>query len=316
MTDDQAAPDGTHERTRTEPEQIMTNTQQGPDERPADPPQTESTRIGSRAVAITATVLGSIALVASGTGVAYGAVYDSVAGTSSSATHSESAAGVRSLEIDHEFGELQVVFDPAATQATLITQGEVAERMTLERDGSTLRVSSNDDNMPFGDWGWIFGGWGDQYAYLTLPASMEGVDLAIDSGAGFLHADGDFGAVGVSSGAGEVQISGSAESAVADIGAGHVQFSLDGVDTVEAEVSAGGFTGDFTGEAPSSIAVDVSAGGADITVPDEEYRLVQDVSAGEVDQGDLRVSSDAPRLIDIRLSAGGVTLQTQAGAGY
>lgn len=316
MTDDQSAPDGTHERTRTEPEQIMTNTQQGPNERPADPPQTESTRIGSRAVAITATVLGSIALVASGTGVAYGAVYDSVAGAGSSATHSESAAGVRSLEIDHEFGELQVVFDPAAAQATLTTQGEIAERMTLERDGGTLRVVSREDGLPFGDWGWVFGDWRDQYASLTLPASMEGADLTIDSGAGFLHAEGDFGAVEVSNGAGEVQVSGSAESAVAEIGAGHVQFSLDGVETVDADVSAGGFTGDFTGEAPSSIVVDISAGGADITVPDEEYRLLQDVSAGEVDQGDLRVASDAPRVIDVTLSAGGVTLRTQEGAGY
>lgn len=283
---------------------------------PGVPTQTEASRFGARAVSITVSVLGALALVLGGAGAAYGAVYDSVTGDGTTSVHAADAEGVTGLDIDHGFGSLSIEFESSTRQATLTTEGKIAERLVLDRDGSTLRLRSQEDGLPFGDWSWIFGGWNDQRATLTLPESMRGADLEIDSGAGWVIADGDFGAVEVSNGAGEVQVMGSAESATAESGAGHVLFALDGVDTVDVDISAGGFSGDFTGTAPSSIRLEVAAGGADVTVPDEEYRLLRDVSAGELSEGDLRIASDAPRVIDVTVAAGDVTLSTQEGAGY
>lgn len=277
--------------------------------------QTESSRLGSRAVAITATVLGATALVVGGASAAYGAVRDSVV-SGSSGLRAESVSGVTALDIDHGFGQLDIRFEGDGSEALLETQGALSERLTLERQGKTLILRSMEDGLPFGDWSWIFGGWDDQRASLTLPESLEGVDIDIDSGAGAVYASGDFGDLDIDNGAGEVQVTGSAETAAVEVGAGHVIFGLRDVDTVTATVAAGGFTGDFTGRPPSEIRLDVSAGGADITVPDEEYDVRQNVSAGDVDTGDLRVSTDARRLIDITIAAGGVELRTNGGTGY
>lgn len=275
--------------------------------------QTDTARLGSRAVSITATVLGACVLLFSGASAAYGAVRGSMAGDGEAGFSAVSAGGVTSIGIDHGFGQLDVQFEGEGRDATLQTHGMIAERLTLERDGKSLVVRTDDHGASFGGWGWLFGQDGDQWAILTLPESLEGVDLDIDSGAGSVYVDGAFGDVDIDTGAGEVQVTGSADSARAEVSAGQVVFDLRDVQTVSTEVSAGNFSGSFSGDAPRELTLDVSAGGADVILPDEAYDLRQDVSAGSVDTEGLRIDSSSTHRIDVRLSAGEVTLTSEGG---
>jgi hypothetical protein len=217
---------------------------------------------------------------------------------------------VTTLDIDHGFGLLDVRFDGDEGTAQLEASGAIAERMTLERDGKRLVVGTKDNGPSFGGWSWLFGTEDEQWATLTLPPSLEGVDLDLDSGAGSVTVDGALGDVDIETGAGEVRLSGSADAVTAEVGAGQAVFDLRDVETFSADVSAGALFVTLTGEAPSELALDISAGGGDVVLPDEAYALNQEVSAGELDASGLRIDSTSTHRIDVRLTAGGVTLSS------
>ena len=75
------------------------------------------------------------------------------------------------------------------------------------------------------------------------------------------------------------------------------------------DVSAGGLKAVFTGSAPDDVAIDVSAGSLDLTVPSGAYRVDSDVSAGGLDNR-LETSSSASRVITVSVSAGDATLRS------
>ena len=50
--------------------------------------------------------------------------------------------------------------------------------------------------------------------------------------------------------------------------------------------------------------------GTSQVLPDEAYALNQEVSAGELDASGLRIDSTSTHRIDVRLTAGGVTLSS------
>ena len=62
------------------------------------------------------------------------------------------------------------------------------------------------------------------------------------------------------------------------------------------------------GRAPRSIDVRVSAGSTDLDLPEAEYRLTSNVSAGELDH-ELRTNPSSPHAVDVSVSAGSVTLR-------
>ncbi len=280
-----------------------------PDPAPsAAPVQSETARLGTRAVAITVTVLGAGALVLSGAGTAIATVGHSLVGESTSQGLSAEVDGVTAVDIHHTIGTLRVVFadvDEATLEAT--SSGEVSD-WSLTRDGDTLSLARPDEGWGFDDWNWLRGWGGDAHATLTLPESLAGTDLDVGVGAGEVFADGEFGDVVFDLGAGSIELEGSADTLGGELGAGGAIAELADVREVDVEVSAGHFEGMFTGSAPSSVVLGVSAGGADVTLPDEEYDVRIDRSAGEVRTNNLRTSSGADRLVDVRVSAGDVDL--------
>ncbi|WP_105566282.1 DUF4097 family beta strand repeat-containing protein [Microbacterium halophytorum] len=275
------------------------------------PPQSETARIGTRAVAITATAIGAVVLLFAGAGAAFGAVRDSVAAANQangvdSGTLAHAVDGITAVDVDHGFGDMRIVFGDV-DEAELEWSG--TREWRLEREGATLEVRREGDGFGFGDFTW-FGDWDQEHrATLTLPESLEGADLDIETGAGSVNAEGDFGDVSFDLGAGSVEIEGSATSVDGEVSAGEAIVELADVREFDAQVSAGDLMASLSGEAPSRVGIEVSAGSADITLPDVEYDVRESVSAGGIDTNNLQTSFDAPRVVEADVSAGGIDLR-------
>lgn len=173
--------------------------------------------------------------------------------------------------------------------------------------GDTLRVTVGDT-----DW-WPFGGIGlfelsnDPTLVVTLPSSLDGLDLAVDGSVGNVDVDGDFGAVALASSAGEIRLSGSAVSLDLESSAGNITGDeLDVAGAVEVDSSAGNTTLSFAA-LPDSIRVEASAGNVRAELPDGEYEIHTDSSLGRVEQG-VPSSPGAERVYRFATSAGNLTL--------
>lgn len=275
------------------------------------PPQSETARIGTRAVAITATAIGAVVLLFAGAGAAYGAVRDSiVAGNvengTDSGTLTHAADGVAKIDVDHGFGDMRIAFGDV-DEVELEWTG--TREWRLDSDGGTLEVRRVGDGFGLGDFSW-FGDWNQEHrATLTLPESLAGVDLDVDTGAGTVNAEGEFGEVQFDLGAGSFEIEGRATSVDGEVSAGDAIVELADVREFDAQVSAGDLTAELAGEAPDRVGIDVSAGGADITVPDAPYDVRESVSAGSIDTHNMQISNAAPRVIEAGVSAGSIDLR-------
>ncbi|MGO1409918.1 hypothetical protein [Microbacterium sp.] len=280
-----------------------------------EPGQSDAARLGTRAVAITATVIGAASLLFAGTGAAFSAVNETLyvaqtqdQGADGVISLDASAAGVTDVDIDHSFGSMRVRFDDV-TRAELEATGMNSE-WRLEREGDTLTVRRNVDGLGWGDWSWFGSGWGDdRRATLTLPDSIAGTDLDITTGAGEVLAEGEFGEVSFDMGAGSIEIEGTADTVEGEIGAGQAILELADVRRLGVDVSAGDLHASLTGEAPEVVRLEVSAGGADVTLPDVPYDVRQEASAGDIDTHNLEIASRSENLIDARVSAGGINLR-------
>ena len=269
--------------------------------RPEQAVQSEGTRTGTRALAITISVLGAGALVRAGVGTAINTVR---AATVVESTHTlADVAGIDAIDVDISRGDLQVRF--AGDEATLDVRGSAEWR--LERDGDELVVSNGSDPLDW-DFGWDWS-WEEQSATLTLPEELAGADLDVGIEAGRVIADGRFGEVSFDMGAGSIEIEGTAEALDAQIGAGTAILELADVREATLELAAGRLDGTLTGEAPDRLGVDVSAGSMDLTVPDVPYNVTVEREAGDVDTNAIQQSLDAPRAIDVRVAAGMVELR-------
>ncbi|WP_454141812.1 sensor domain-containing protein [Microbacterium lacticum] len=74
-------------------------------------------------------------------------------------------------------------------------------------------------------------------------------------------------------------------------------------------LSAGAVTGAVTGRAPEEVAIDVSAGRLDLTLPDDAYAVSTDVSAGQLDNR-LDVASSSANRVTVSVSTGYVALRS------
>lgn len=256
-------------------------------------------RSSSRVIAILAIVFGGI--LALGT-VGFAAASTITVASASTTAQTASVAGVSELTVDQGFGSLRVDFADVREAELVVTSTFGSDGWTLERTGTQLRVASPSWRFGFG---WPAGG--ETEAVLTLPDSLAGLDADLSLGAGEMIVSGDFDDLVVEVGAGRVDVSGSAESADIGLAAGHADLQLDGVDTADLSVSAGQLDGELTGPQPDEITLDVSAGALYLTVPDGDYDVTSDVSAGEFDN---RVGSTpgAASSIDVQVSAGQVVL--------
>ncbi|MDQ2689934.1 MAG: DUF2807 domain-containing protein [Chloroflexota bacterium] len=252
-------------------------------------------------VAIIAIVIGGL--------IVLGAVFSAVTSTIASAlVHTDSrslaVSGVSALDVDLSAGELVLIFDEGRTEAELEVTGTLgADAWTFAVEGDTLTVAS--PHRFFGP-AWWFGGSGR--AALHLPASLQDLDAKLGVSAGDLTATGEFGDLEVRLGAGAVTLDGTARQLDLGVSAGSADVTLADVRSADLRVSAGSVASHFAGAQPQSIMVDVSAGSVSLSVPDGDYDVRSDVSAGDFDSR-IPATPGAASSIDVRISAGSVSLR-------
>lgn len=259
---------------------------------------------GARSGAIAIAVFGGVALLATGGTAAVAAAND--ASTPVDSHQQIDTSGVTGIDLDVGGAEVRVEFGDVE-QAQLDVSGSGDDRWSLSRDGDELVVNSPEMNF-----GWWFGDWfnDDQSVVLTLPDELrsKGLDADITLGAGSLDVQGDFGDIDVEVGAGALFITGSAETIEADLSAGRAEFDLADVSTADFSISAGRLEAELTGTAPKEVQLDVSAGSLELTLPDEEYDVRQEVSAGSLDNR-LQTSPNARNSVVASVSAGSAILR-------
>lgn len=267
---------------------------------PGDAGGSGGPRASARVVAILAIVLG-VVLVA---GALVTGVFSAVrAASQRTETLTTDATGIRSLDIDVAGADLTVAY--GGDEVRLTVTGNASD-WRLRRDGDGLTVTTER-----GWWGsWARFGESD-VAVLTLPQSLErsGLDADLSLAAGTLQANGAFSALDLDLSAGSIDVSGSARSLEADVSAGRLVFDLADVGEAELQLSAGAANGELSGHAPREVAIDVSAGRLDLTLPDEAYAVTPDVSAGEFTNR-LSVGPTAGNSVSVNVSAGYVALRS------
>lgn len=288
------------------------------DRRPeaSDAPAAAPTGSGARrsagvtAIAIVTAVIGGIALVGTAgtaalaaTGTMFRSGGDGVGGYSDAGVKTVDAEGITSLDLDVDASAVRVQFGDV-DEVELAVTSDSGRAWTLERDGDELVVRRPDSPIRW------FPVWfnDDESVVLTLPQGLSGLDADLTLDAGSLDVSGDFGVLEISMSAGALEVDGSADSVALDMSAGQADVLLDGVDDADLGISAGRLTAELTGSAPSTTTVRASAGSVDLTLPDSEYRLSQEVDAGSLD-AQVRQSSSASRSIDVTLEAGSVNIR-------
>jgi len=276
----------------------------------APPPAGGSpTRGSSRVIAILVIAFGALVIA----GAAVSAVWTTVSAASVQTTSRTTAVtGVSDLDVDVSAGSLRIEFADVREAELEVTGTADADRWTLERSGGTLSVASPDDWFTGG---WRFGGWpfgdsGAGDAILRLPQSLEGVDadLSLSAGELVIADDASFGEMQLQMSAGSARVEASVDAVQVDVAAGSADVRLAGAREASFSVSAGSLEAELTGPQPSAVSMQVSAGSLDVTVPDGEYDVRSDVSAGDFDN---RIGSTpgARSTVSVDVSAGKAILQ-------
>ena len=251
-------------------------------------------RSAPRVIAILTTALGVAVVLGT---IATSVVSTVAAGAGRfSDTRSLGVAGVTAIEVEAAAGDLSVVFGDVDEATLHVT--DTAAAWTFEVDDDTLRVET--PRRTFFGWGWG----GNGHAVLTLPDTLEGVDASFSLGAGGLGVDGTFGELDLDLAAGELDVTGTADALDLRVGAGNADVTLRDVTEADLGLSAGDATVRLEGSAPREVSLEVSAGTFDLLLPDQEYAVRADVSAGSLDTDDLRTNSSASRTITVDVSAG------------
>jgi len=262
-------------------------------------PGTTPTRGSSRLVATLAIVFGAVLILGT---LAWGAVSTILGATVRGDVRAVGVNGVTSLDVDLGAGDLRIEYDD-------VNEASLAVRSTFGADRWTLRVDEDELTVASPQWifglGWIIGGNGE--AVLTLPRALEGLDADLDLGAGEITAIGEFGELDIDLGAGQILVEGSARELSAEISAGSADLELADVRTAQLSVSAGSMRASLSGSMPNDITAQVSAGSLDLAVPEGQYDVSSDVSAGSFDN---RIGSQpgADDRIRVDVSAGEATL--------
>lgn len=212
--------------------------------------------------------------------------------------------GVTALDVDVSAGEFTLDF--ADVDEATIEMVNARNTWELRRDGDTLRV-----HTPREFWNNFCFIWCEhQQVTVILPESLQdsGLDAELSLSAGALRAYGDFAELDLEVSAGELTINGTAETVRGDVSAGELNGTLTDIREGHFTVSAGSTKLSIDGNAPDLLDLDVSAGSIDLRVPDVEYDIATDVSAGGVDHN-LRTRSDARHEITVQVSAGSVSLR-------
>lgn len=282
----------------------MTNTPPAPEETSQPAASGTSRTAAVTAITVVTAVIGGAALLGAGATAAWGASTQLASRSVGQAT-SLDATGVTELDIEAGAADFILKFDDVS-QAQLEITGTTRGDWTMRRDGDELII-----RHPEFAFGWWINGWfGDEVvATLTLPNSLNNgrLDADLNLSAGSLRANGNFDELDVEVSAGEMRVEGSAKSVSANVSAGRANLFIDGVTEAELSVSAGKLIAELTGKAPAEVSVDVSAGNLELTLPDAEYAVTHEISAGNFDNG-LRTNSASRNEVSVTVSAGSAQL--------
>ena len=271
---------------------------------PTPPPAGRSS--GATAVMVVTAVVGGLALLGAGGTAAAAAVGTIATSNRADSVQSVGVAGLESIDLSADASSMRVEFGDVDEATLAITNGR-GTPWRFERDGDELVVRS-----PQGVFGWWIGGWfgEEEVAVLTLPESLRdaGLDADLNLNAGSLDVAGDFGILDVSVNAGALDIQAAAKELDVQMSAGRADILLDGIAQADLGVSAGDLTVELTGTPPALTSIDVSAGTLDLTVPDVEYAISQEISAGTLN-AEVDEASSSRRTIDVSLSAGTATIR-------
>ena len=215
--------------------------------------------------------------------------------------------GIRELYVDAAAAEMTIEFG-AVAEATLDVHGREEANWRLERYGDTLEVAHERSFLdPFVC---LFGcAKPSTELTLTLPSELNGtLDAEVILGAGDLTVNGSFVELEIDVSAGNAWVKGEARRIDATLGAGNIDFDVEGVIEASLDIAAGTAQGQFTGEAPREIEIEVSAGSLDLALPDARYATMSDVAAGNVSNL-LHEDSASKNRIEIDVAIGSVTLK-------
>lgn len=268
---------------------------------PGSGPAPTPRRSGPRVVAILTAIAGGTILLVTVVSAILSTVWG---GRVETATLTEGVGGVASVEVRASAAEVEVTFGDVAEAELTVTGARGVDDWSVSRRGDRLVIEARDDW--WGQWRWANG---TTQATLVLPERLEGLDATLDLDAGSLRAEGAFGDLALALGAGSLNVSGSAETLELGVDAGSAHVELADVDSATIDLSAGRITGALTGSAPASVDIEVSAGSADLDLPDDTYTIAARTDAGSF-RHDLDESSSAPHRIDVRVSAGSVDLSS------
>ncbi|MDQ1136419.1 hypothetical protein QE410_001218 [Microbacterium sp. SORGH_AS 1204] len=271
------------------------------------PSASEPPRRRGAAFAVSVITIAVGACVAVGTlaGTGVSAVASMADWRGQTATYDSSTDGtteqLTELDIDLAGGALTVEFGDVAF-AQLDADSHGRKGWTFERDGDSLRVVSPSGS--FADWG------SGSRATLVLPQDLDGsgirADIQVTGGA--LEMTGGFGDVTVEVAGGTASVDGVARDIDLTLSGGSATARLTDVETAAFEVAGGELTATLDGVAPTRTDVEVTAGSADITLPDDEYDVRIDDGLGSVDNG-LLTSSSAVAEVDVQATMGSVRLR-------
>jgi hypothetical protein len=202
-----------------------------------------------------------------------------------------SYAGVRSLNIDSDTGDVRLTSAP--TGARLATVEHVTEtlytprrRSTLERSG-LLDLSAHCNALL-------------ATSILLASECSVGYEVAIPSGVG----------VRASSGAGDIKATGLVTTAPISLhsGAGNVNAVGISAPTVQLDTGAGDITAQLT-TPPRDLWASSGAGDINLTVPNVTYDLSANSGVGTVSHQGLRIDPNSPRRINVSAGAGDITIR-------
>jgi len=266
---------------------------------PAAPP---SRRTAAVAVSVVTIVVGAVAFLGTVGGTAISAAVTLSDTGEYGNGGSISARGLTDLDIDVAGGSLTIEYGDVS-DAELAARAGGPDGWTFERQGDTLRVASPERPGPSA-WG------GGRSATLTLPRELAGtgLDATLQVTGGSLDVDATLGALRVDLAGGEVTVEGAARSLDLTVAGGSASVELDDVGTASFEIAGGELSADLSGTTPSRTTVSLTAGSADIVLPDDTYRVTTE-GVGSVDNA-LRTSSSATAVVDVEAALGRVSLSS------
>lgn len=214
---------------------------------------------------------------------------------------------IENVTIDVGVADVVVEYDDVDEATVSFRQNDSRRTFEFDADvnGGTLEVHVVDRWAGF----WLpFGSQQSPVVTVTLPESLEQLDLDIDSGVGDIALDGAFGDIELTSGVGDLRLEGSAidvdiETSVGDVTARDL--------SVEGDLVVESSTGDVTlslETVPALLDVRSNVGDQAITLPEGRYRVETETGVGDLN---IRVDndSDADTLLRFESSVGDITVR-------